>query len=167
MKKYGKYIFGIVLIIAIVLIFNTIYNREQKKLNVQSNENIVTNSEIENLEEVEENIEIQNTVIETENTVKEDNVKTPENETKQEKVDKNTSGTAIYEEKSDLGSTDKKQEAINLVKQIWGKDDTVTFRCDSVEKSGEYIIAVVSKTSAKVLNYFKVNLQNKTVIVDY
>ena len=34
MKKYGKNIFGIVLVVAIVLVFNIIYDKEQKKLNV-------------------------------------------------------------------------------------------------------------------------------------
>ena len=75
--------------------------------------------------------------------------------------------TSIYETDSDAGTTDKKQQAINLVKEKWGADDTVTYRCDSVTPSGEYVIAVISKKSAVVKNYFKVNLDNKTVIVDY
>ena len=54
----------------------------------------------------------------------------------------------VYEENSSVGTTDKKQEAIALVKQKWGEDDTVTFRCDSVSNNGEYIIAVVSKETA-------------------
>ena len=73
----------------------------------------------------------------------------------------------VYESNSNAGTTDKKQDAIALVKEKWGEDPTVTFRCDSVSNNGEYIIAVVSKESASVKNYFKVNLATKTVEIDY
>ena len=73
----------------------------------------------------------------------------------------------VYEENSDVGTTDKKQQAIALVKDKWGEDSTVTFRCDSITNDGEYIIAVVSSQTASVKNYFKVNLDTKTVEVDY
>lgn len=74
---------------------------------------------------------------------------------------------SIYENDSDVGSTNKKQEAINLVKQKWGEDNTVKFTCDSVTSDGKYIIAVVSISKATVENYFIVDLENKTVKIDY
>ena len=39
--------------------------------------------------------------------------------------------------------------------------------CDQVTSNGEYIIAVVSLETASVRNYFRVNLNNKTVEVKY
>ena len=54
-----------------------------------------------------------------------------------------------------------------MVKQEWGEDDTVSFSCDSVTTQGEYIIAVTSLETATVRNYFRVNLENKTVTVEF
>ena len=48
-----------------------------------------------------------------------------------------------------------------------GEDNTVAFRCDSVTGNGEYIIAVISKKTASVKNYFRVNLAHQTVILEY
>ncbi len=75
--------------------------------------------------------------------------------------------SAIYETNSDIGTTDKKQEAINLVKNYWGEDADATFRCDYVDSNGEYIIAVSSLQSASVKGYFRVNLEKKTVDIEY
>lgn len=72
----------------------------------------------------------------------------------------------VYESQTDAGTTDKKQQAINLVKEKWGEDETVTFRCDNISNE-EYIVAVVSKQTASVQNYFRVNLEKQTVTVDY
>lgn len=73
----------------------------------------------------------------------------------------------VYESNTDLGSTEKKQEAINIVKAMWGDDSTVTYRCDSITSDGKYIVAVVSLETASVKNYFKVDLTTKTAEVDY
>ena len=67
----------------------------------------------------------------------------------------------------DLETVKKYSKNINLVKEKWGEDNTVTYRCDSVTAEGEYIIAVVSTQSATVKNYFRVNLANETVIIEY
>ena len=75
-------------------------------------------------------------------------------------------GTA-YNENSQVGTTNKKQEAINLVKEKWGEDSTVSFSCDSVTSNGEYIIAVTSLETATVRNYFRVNLEKKTVTIEF
>ncbi len=73
----------------------------------------------------------------------------------------------IYENNSDITTTDKQEQAINLVKAQWGEDSTVTFNCDHVTEKGEYVIAVVSTETASVKSYFIVNLESKTVTVDY
>ena len=143
-----------IVIIALIVVFCTFKdNGENENLvNEVIEENIIENSIDEN--EVDENV-AEN---EVENKVEEPII---ENVTKVE-----PQGT-VYESNSDIGTTDKKQQAIDLVKQTWGEDDTVTFRCDSVNAKGEYIIAVVSKDAATVKNYFKVNLNTKTVEIDY
>lgn len=143
-----------IVIIALIVVFCTFKdNGENENLvNEVIEENIIENSIDEN--EVDENV-VEN---EVENKVEEPII---ENVTKVE-----PQGT-VYESNSDIGTTDKKQQAIDLVKQTWGEDDTVTFRCDSVNAKGEYIIAVVSKDAATVKNYFKVNLNTKTVEIDY
>ena len=56
---------------------------------------------------------------------------------------------------------------INIVKNKWGEDDSVTFVCDHVTDDGEYIIAVVSNSSAEVLNYFRVNIKDNFATLEY
>ena len=102
-------------------------------------------------------------------TIKENNIKnevTQNKETSETIIEQVPQGTA-YESATQTGTTNKKEEAINLVKQEWGEDNSVIFTCDSVTSDGEYIIAVISKESATVKNYFKVNLENKTVEIKY
>lgn len=156
MSREAKIIIAVVLIIIVIISCFTLGKKDNKNevtneiVNEIENEvaNEITNS-VEN--EVETNTAVENKVEE----VVIENV-----------IEVKPQGT-IYETNSDIGTTDKKQEAINLVKEKWGEDDTVTFRCDSVTSSGEYIIAVVSKEAATVKNYFKVNLATKSVEVDY
>lgn len=130
----------------------------------EDNNNIVENNTIIENEFIEENIV-------DENTMQENGVKLENNTQNTTPVIENVTSVApqgtAYESNSDVGTTNKKQEAINLVKQEWGEDSTVTFSCDSVTAKGEYIIAVTSLETATVKNYFIVNLENKTVTVDY
>ena len=119
---------------------------DEKVVNENNN-----NTDIENKNEVEENIQTKNII---ENEIILDTM-----------VNSNTQNN-VYESQTDIGSTDKKQQAINLVKEKWGDDDTVTFRCDNIS-DGEYIVAVVSIQTASVQNYFRVNLENQTVTIDY
>lgn len=130
-------------------------NNDENVLNNTSYvENVVDQNEIESENIVEENETVENTISTEENTEPNNSVsKVP--------------SSSVYESNTDLGTTDKKQEAINLVKEKWGEDDTVNFRCDSVTTDGEYIIAVVSLQTASVKSYFRVNLENKTVEIDY
>lgn len=151
-EKMAIVIFAIIIILVVVVC--TLKN-DKKETNITN-------------EIVEENI-IANDIY-SENKIDENKVEEVENKVEEpiiENVTKVEPQGTVYESNSNVGTTDKKQEAINLVKQTWGEDDTVTFRCDSVNSKGEYIIAVVSKESASVKNYFKVNLNTKTVEVDY
>lgn len=160
MSRNAKIIIAVILVILVVVICCITFGKSNNKKQEIDNENIVSNELVEDLE---------NTANETEETSLENEV--VENEVEEEPVIKNVTevkpqGT-VYESNTDTGTTDRKQEAIALVKEKWGEDSTVTFRCDSVSSNGEYIIAVVSKETASVKNYFKVNLTTKTVEVDY
>ena len=162
MNKTVKIILSIicVIILFVGVVFAT--------FKLTSKDSKVENEPQENKEE--ENIVDENITNESENVVDENNTTentavVPENKVSSKPADVVPS-SAVYEN-SDVGTTDKKEQAINLVKAQWGEDNTVTFRCDSVTSSGEYIIAVVSSETASVKNYFIVNLEKKTVMVDY
>ena len=142
MKGFVKFLIIIGLIIIIVLLCRTSLKTDVE----EDNENVIENSVIEDDNKLENNIE--NSIIES-------------------PVVESTSENNIYESDSDVGTTNKKQEAIDKVKELWGEDNTVTFRCDSITNNGEYIIAVVSTQTMTVKNYFRVNLEKGTVDVDY
>ena len=134
-----------------------------KEKNEKISENVVNeiqeNTTIEN--EIDENV-LNNTATTTE---EQNNTEQPTTTTSEP----NTvyQSDKVYNSNSEVGTTNKKEEAINLVKQEWGEDSTVTFSCDSVTTNGEYIIAVTSLETATVKSYFRVNLENKTVTVEF
>lgn len=148
MKKYKKFIFPIICVLVVVITFALLFDLRNK---VEEKNYNVNDIEVENI--IDEENEIENEVSNT-NVVNEIS-------------ENNTTNTSAYEEDEEIGSTSKIQEAINLVKEKWGNDNTVTFRCDNIKSNGEYVIAVVSKTSASVKTYFKVNLDKQTVDVVY
>lgn len=149
-------IIAICVVLVIISVFAVFFNKKDNPVenNNVNNEVIENETNTENL--VEENI-IQNEIVEPEEQIN---------------TEPNTGTTvvpssAIYETNSDVGTTDKKQEAINLVKNYWGEDADATFRCDYVDSNGEYIIAITSLQSASVKGYFRVNIEKKTVEVEY
>lgn len=154
MSRNAKIIISVVLVVLVIVIccFTFGKNKKEEPQNDVNNETVVENI-IDNTVGEENTNSIENEVIEDEPVI--ENV----TEVKQQ--------GSVYESNSNAGTTDKKQDAIALVKEKWGEDSTVTFRCDSVSNDGEYIIAVVSKETASVKNYFRVNLSTKTVEVDY
>lgn len=115
----------------------------------------ITNTAVEN--------EVENEIVEN----KVENTEVKDMQDGDEKLETKDFTTSVYESSSEVGTTNKKEEAISLVKAQWGEDNTVTFSCDSVTQDGIYIIAVTSKERAVVLNYFRVNLATKTVEIDY
>ncbi len=149
-----KICIAIIAIILVCVICAIVFKKD--KTTDETNSNTVEN--ITNTENKVENTILENTIVE--NSVKEPVVENEQLETKD-------FSNSVYESNTDAGTTNKKEEAINLVKNQWGPDDTVTFTCDSITPEGIYIIAVTSKERAVVLNYFRVDLNNKTVIVDY
>lgn len=143
--------FFIIAICVIIIILLCVYGTKGKKT-----ENI-ENSTTENVaENILENVADENNT--KENTVTEK----IENTSSEYSITNN-----IYDQNTGVGTTDNKQKAIDLVKNTWGEDSTVSFRCDSVTNDGIYIIAVVSKETMSVKNYFRVNLETGDVEVDY
>lgn len=146
----------IVVILVIIVCVVTFGGNKEKVDEVNSNtvEN-VTNTNVEN--------EVKNEIVEN----KVENTTVKDTQAGDEKLETKDFSTSVYETSSDVGTTNKKEEAINLVKKQWGEDNSVTFSCDSITSDGIYIIAVTSKERAVVLNYFRVDLNAKTVTVDY
>ena len=48
-------------------------------------------------------------------------------------------------------------KAITIVKQNWGEDNSVYFRCDGKTNSGRYIISVRDRNTTNALNYYEVD----------
>ncbi len=161
MEKSNKYILVIIVLVLIGILACVItqkFGKQPKEVSSQNTTNSIENTSFENKL-------ANNAVNETnENTVKEPETNTvsPTNE-----VTTNSNIETVYDGNTDVGTTDKKQQAIELVKQMWGEDDSVSYRCDSITKDGKYIIAVVSLETASVKNYFSVDLETKNVEVDY
>lgn len=168
MSKKNKIIIGIVAVIAILAVCVFAY----EKTTTKKEENPVVNENVEQEETMQEENTVENEV------VVDDVVEEPEEDIQGAQVPSQEITTLpdstsvyqsqdVYEKDSDVGTTNKKEEAIELVKQTWGEDSTVTFSCDSVTTEGEYIIAVTSLETATVRNYFRVNLSTKSVEVEY
>lgn len=162
MKK--KIIIALICVV-IAVVLGIVAFRVSFELTRKNNETNINNNTVQE-NKVKENATVENTTIE--NKVKNETVE-PEEQTNTE-PNTGTSvvpSSAIYETNTDVGTTDKKQEAINLVKNYWGEDSDATYRCDYVDSNGEYIIAISSIQSASVKGYFRVNLDKKTVDVEY
>ncbi len=162
MDKKDKILIAVIVIIAVLVIgvlsYQKIFNKDVNQ--DESVENEIEENVVQN-EMVEDNIIVDDPVIDEEpsNTEITTSVQNQANTVYQ--------SDKVYESNSAVGTTNKKEEAINLVKQEWGEDSTVTFSCDSVTTNGEYIIAVTSLETATVKSYFRVNLENKTVTVEF
>ena len=75
----------------------------------------------------------------------------------------NTNTTEETEEKNDISDKDK---AIAMVKAEWGSDSSVYFTSEGVS-NGNYIVAVRDKSNTSVKMFYKVNLENNTVEIDW
>ncbi len=160
-KKSNNYFMIIALLICIAVIGVTFWmlNDIKKKVDLQANKpekntNIVNNNQIENEIKNENTVEPENTVIE--NTIE----NTVENNTAKKTTQINT--MVPYKPTS----TNKKEEAINLVKKNWGEDDSVDFSFEYINEKGEYVVSVKDKSTATVRCYFKVNITNGSVELD-
>lgn len=174
MSKKNKIIISVIVVIAILAVCVFAY---EKTTNKKEEKSVVS----ENVEQEDEQLQEENTVeneVIVDDVVEDNTIEEPNEDIQGAQVPSQETTTlpdstsvyqsqGVYEKDSDVGTTNKKEEAIELVKQTWGEDNTVTFSCDSVTTEGEYIIAVTSLETATVRNYFRVNLSTKSVEVEY
>lgn len=152
-KNILKYAFPIICVIIVIVAFYMIFNIRSR-----------VDDELYNTNDIADNTEVENYAVENETENEVENEVT--NDTANETVENtsNVQNVLIEEEDIEEGSTAKKQEAINLVKKQWGEDNTVSFRCETVNSKGEYVVAVVYEGTVKA--YFNVNLETKSVEID-
>ena len=81
-------------------------------------------------------------------------------------TNKTTSNTKTEETDKDLDKTDDKDKAIAMVAEEWGEDSSVYYTNEGIS-SGYYIVAVRDKSNTSVKMFYKVDLTNHTVEVDW
>ncbi len=159
-KKIFRYAFPIICVLVVIITFYMLFNIRSRVDDELYNTDDIDNN-IEEIDIVEDEIyeESENIINEVENEIS----NTVENTLNNDVTNQ------IVQEKDDIeeGSTSKKQEAISLVKKAWGEDSSVTYRCESVNSKGEYVVAVILKSSGSVKAYFNVNLETQKVEIDY
>lgn len=175
-KESGlKLWFPIVCIIIVGITFFMLHDIQGKVEKMKQN-NTLNNNSIKNTtsqELIQNNVEEENTVVENTVTNTVTNLVKNEiaNETTNDTASNTTNSTSNNDKSNDsklngAGITDKKQIAIELVKEKWGEDDTVDFMFDYVNEDDEYVIAVKDKNSATIKCYFRVDIDTKTVELD-
>lgn len=157
MKEKNKVILAImviaILVILIILLSIKLVNKHITIPTMQSNskqkienskENDIVQEEINNINTNEQlNNTIQNNVIQNtmqNNSVNADNVNTEEER--------------------------NEQKAINIAKQNWGEDDTVSFSLDTVDDKGRYIICVRDKQTTRALYWYTIDIESGTVTIE-
>lgn len=78
----------------------------------------------------------------------------------------NKTNTHTEETTDDLSYTDDKEKAVALVADEWGEDSSVYYTNEGVS-SGYYIVAVRDKSNTSVKMFYKVDVKNETVEVDW
>ena len=133
--------------------------------------NMVTSNNTVN-EFYESGASVQNTNVVVENKAQSNNIveNVVDNQVK-EKVEnkvetspKTNSNSEVTSE--DLSNSSEKEKAVTLVAKEWGEDSSVYFTNEGVS-NGLYIVAVRDKSNTSVKMFYKVDLKNKTVEVDW
>lgn len=83
------------------------------------------------------------------------------NQTTQASNQKNTEVTT-----EDLSGSSEKEKAVTLVAKEWGEDSSVYFTNEGIS-NGLYIVAVRDKSNTSVKMFYKVDLKNNTVEIDW
>ncbi len=58
---------------------------------------------------------------------------------------------------------DERQAAIDMARNEWGEDDSVTFKIDEQNEKGEFIIQVVDKNTTNVVLEYYVDVSKNTI----
>lgn len=149
-------IFVIVVIVTFVMMFdikNKIENGE-----IKGAENTVENK----VEEVEEKVE--NVV---ENVVEEKVDEDEEEEDEPEEESTINTNVISDQKREEISTIDNKEKAVKMVEKKYGTDKNLVYFCDSILKSGEFIVGVKEKNSSTVSAYYKVDLEAETIKLMY
>ena len=155
MSKFSKIIIAI-LIIAIVafagyMLGNYINNNEKGKTVNSKEVNKVVNSVIN---------EIKNSVKnEVKNSISENSITNNEIENKTDNEIENSN----KEVSGPLTTLSDSQKAINMAKEEWGEDDSVTFKIDEQNEKGQFVIQVVDKNTTNVVLEYFVDINKNTI----
>lgn len=157
MEKSTKIIVGI-LIIALIIMGIVLWTSKEEikeadkqnsinQINItQSENNLVQNKEEDNENKIE-------------NIVSEDKQDEILNETTEVEDLTNTSQTVDNQKKEENNN----EKAINMVKNDWGADDSVSFKIDEQTEDGKYVVSVVDKNTTKVIMWYDVDINNNTI----
>ena len=152
-KKIIYVVIAVVVVCAGVIIGKNIINNENtvetsKNYNNLLNENKIVNktNTAENKIGNEATNEIQN---EVENTVGQENIE-------EEHINS--------ESKEDVDTKDDKEKAIEIAKEDWGEDDSVSFKFDRIDSKGNYIVVVRDKATTNALKWYTIDVEEEKVI---
>lgn len=114
----------------------------------QINNSIINNS-INNIvdNEIDENNVIENT---TENSVSE----TESNTVSNNSTNKNS-------------SKNKEEIALNMAKEKWGNDNSVSFRNSGTDENGRYIVKVIDAETTNVVVWYYIDVDNNKIETKY
>ena len=108
---------------------------------------------------------VKNTSVNTvANTAVANNTKTNTNTVGSKTPVTNTANTETTTE--DLSGRNEKEKAVTLVAKEWGEDSSVYFTNEGIS-NGLYIVAVRDKSNTSVKMFYKVDLKNNKVEVDW
>lgn len=153
--KFIPIIFILVIIVFFYMIFDMKNKVEDSYYNVENS----NTSKIENVENID-NTSVNNFIS---NDIIENNVdNTQINNNTANKTQETSNVAPITSTDKASNTTDKKQTAIDIVKESWGEDNDVLFDC-YVNSNGEYIVSITDIQSGKVLTYYQVNLETRKI----
>lgn len=159
MKKDNKMLI-IVLIVIVIIIGLWVITNEEDVTTVDKPHNNVTENKVQKAENKVTNKAENKVENKVENRVANNDV--VENTIKNELVE-NTISNVTATTQSEKEDNDKK--AINMVKQDWGEDASVTFKIDEKKENGKYVVSVVDKSTTAVLVWYDVDVKNNTIQV--
>lgn len=152
------------LLVVLIIIGLLILSNEEKIITVDKPKENVTENKVQKVENKTENVVTNKVENKVENKVdstigNNDNVQNiVQNQIVENKVNNTTTDPQTPKEDND-------QKAINMVKQDWGADASVTFKIDEKKENGKYVVSVVDKNTTAVLVWYDVDVKNNTIQV--
>jgi len=151
-KSKGNKVIIILIIVMIIIIigigilcYNLIKNRNELKAEDTGNTSAAADSDI------------YNSADQTKSGDNTDNI-TDENSN-------DTPGTAS-DNQAAYGPVTSSDEAVQIVKNSWGEDNTVTIQFDSMNTSGNYVVVIRDKTTTQALYWYTVDRNTGTMTVE-